>query len=187
MTTTTKLEVVSPLSPGKRLLILGATGLTGRLLVQRALDQGFAVTAVARNPGSLHITHGNLRAVACDVTADVNTLGDVVGGQDVVISALGRGTRLRSQHLIERSMTNVIPLLERHGPRRFIVLSGYGVGDTYRSVPLVLRLVFGTLLADIYADKAAGERLLRRSTLDWTIVYAAYLTNRPATGKYEMG
>jgi uncharacterized protein YbjT (DUF2867 family) len=33
-----------------RILILGATGLTGRLLVEQALADGHDVTALARNP-----------------------------------------------------------------------------------------------------------------------------------------
>jgi putative NADH-flavin reductase len=43
------------------------------------------------------------------------------------------------------------------------------------------------LLSDIYADKAAGEELIRRSGLDWTIVQAAQLTNGPLTGRYRVG
>jgi len=171
----------------KQLLILGATGPTGQHLVQQALDRGFAVTALARNPGTLTARYAHLRSVACDVTTDVKTLSEAVKGQDVVISALGRGTSLRSQHLIERSMRNVVPALERYGPKRFILLSGFGVAGTYQSAPVIMRLVFSTLLANIYRDKAAGERLVRQSSLDWTIVYAAYLTNKPATGRYEMG
>ena len=172
---------------GKRLLVLGATGPTGRLVVQQALDQGFVVTAVARHPARLGVTHARLRSIQCDVTVDVKTLVEAVEGQDVVISALGRGTSLRSDHLIERSMVNLVPTLERHGPKRVVILSGLGVGDTFGSVPLILRLLFSTLLANIYADKAAGESLVRASGLDWTIVYAAYLTNKPAAGKYTMG
>lgn len=34
-------------------------------------------------------------------------------------------------------------------------------------------------MKQIIADKSAGEKLLRASDLDWTIVYATILTNKP--------
>jgi len=43
------------------------------------------------------------------------------------------------------------------------------------------------LLSDLYADKAAGEALIRRSYLDWTLVQPSQLTNGPLTQKYRAG
>ena len=43
------------------------------------------------------------------------------------------------------------------------------------------------LLKDIYADKIAGEALIRRSDLDWTLVQPPQLTNGPLTRKYRVG
>jgi putative NADH-flavin reductase len=170
-----------------RLLVLGGTGPTGRLLVQEALAQGHDVTAVARRPDRLGLEHPRLRLVACDVTSDPGTLGTAVAGQEIVISTLGRGLHLRSTHLIERSMATLVPVLERQGPRRLVVLSAFGVGATFRSAPAFLRLVFATLLSSIYKDKSAGEALLRGSGLEWTVVHAALLTDGSPTGRYEIG
>jgi hypothetical protein len=44
-----------------------------------------------------------------------------------------------------------------------------------------------TLLRDVYRDKAIGEEALRRSALDWTIVYATGLTGGPKRGAYRHG
>ena len=50
-----------------RLLIFGSTGSIGRELVKQALEQGHTVTAFAREPAKLDITHANLRVVQGDV------------------------------------------------------------------------------------------------------------------------
>lgn len=171
----------------KRFLILGGTGPTGKLVVEAALARGHAVTVVARRPDRLALKHPQLRTVACDVTADPATLRQAAAGQDAVISALGRGLKLGSAHLIERSLTVLVPVLEESGPRRVILLSAFGVGPTFGSAPPFLRLVFSTLLSRIYRDKAAGEAILTRSELDWTILYAAMLTDGEATGRYDIG
>ena len=50
-----------------KLLVIGASGGTGRRLVQQALQQGHLVTAFARDPAKIKLTHANLRVVRGDV------------------------------------------------------------------------------------------------------------------------
>jgi len=71
--------------------------------------------------------------------------------------------------------------------RRLIVMSGYGVGITYRDMPLIPRVMIRVLLKNLYADKAAGEEAIFHSGLDWTIAYASTLTNGAKTGVYRVG
>jgi len=47
--------------------------------------------------------------------------------------------------------------------------------------------MYSVLLSDIFSDKEAAEHDVRRSSLDWTIVYPVLLTNGPLTGKYRAG
>src|SRR6185436_964769 len=79
-----------------RLLILGATGPTGRNLVDQALGAGHEVTALARNASRLPVAHPHLAVVVGDAT-DARTLEDAMDGKDTVLSALGAGNSLRSQ------------------------------------------------------------------------------------------
>jgi putative NADH-flavin reductase len=70
------------------LLILGATGGTGRALLEQALEQGHIVTAFARNPSKVRATHQNLRVVKGDIL-DYSSVEAALRGQDAVLSALG--------------------------------------------------------------------------------------------------
>ena len=74
-----------------KLLVIGATGGTGRRLVQQALQQGHFVTAFARDPAKIQSTHTNLRVARGDVLKP-DTIDAAVAGQDAVLCALG--TRL---------------------------------------------------------------------------------------------
>ena len=74
-----------------KLLVFGASGGTGTRLVQQALEQGHVVTAFARDPSRIRLTHANLRVVRGDVSA-TDIVETAVAGQDAVLSALG--TRL---------------------------------------------------------------------------------------------
>jgi putative NADH-flavin reductase len=122
-----------------------------------------------------------------NVPDDPQALAVAVDGQDAVISALGVGKSLRSAGLIARSMPVIVSTMQSLGVRRLIFTSAYGVGDTLRDVPFVPRVLMRFLFQDLYTDKAAGEEVLRRSGLDWTLVYPVTLTNGPRTGQYRVG
>jgi len=172
---------------GRRILVLGATGGTGREVVTQALLQGPQVTAFVRHPERTLPTSGQLRVITGSVTDDPEALADAVRTQDAVISALGRGSSLKSDRLIARSIPPIVEAMQRHGVARLIFTSAYGVGATWRDLPLLSRIFARLLLRDLYRDKEAGEETLRRSTLDWTLVYPSTLTNGSRTGRYRVG
>ncbi len=74
-------------------LIFGATGGTGRALVEQALAQGHIVTAFARDPSKVRTKHPNLRAVQGDILNSASVEA-AARGQDVVLSALGIRVRV---------------------------------------------------------------------------------------------
>jgi putative NADH-flavin reductase len=169
-----------------KILVFGATGPTGNQVVAQALAQGHSVTAFARNPQSLPADDKRLRIIAGDATRDMSKIAEAVRGQDVVVSTLGRRATFKSENLIERSMVMIVPLMEQAGIRRFILMSAFGVGDSYRDAPLIPRVMYRLLLGDIFADKKAGEDIVTKSKLDWTIVYPVLLTDGPLTTRYRM-
>jgi putative NADH-flavin reductase len=128
-----------------------------------------------------------LRVLTGSVPDDPAVVAAAVAGQDAVISTLGVGTSLRSGGLIQRSMPVLVAAMRQLGVRRLIVTSAYGVGATRRDVPPVPRILMTLLFRDLYDDKAAGDDLVRRSGLDWTLVYPVTLTNGPETRRYRTG
>jgi putative NADH-flavin reductase len=171
----------------KKLLVLGATGATGRQIVSQALDAGHVVTAFVRHPDKMPIRHERLRLAAGDVPGGGPALGDAVRGQDVVISALGRGSSFKSDNLIQRAVPSIVNAMLANRVQRLIFISSYGLGDTSADAPLLSRIFATLLLRDIFADKLAGEALLKRSTLEWTLVHPTMLTNGPLTHQYRQG
>lgn len=166
-----------------RILVLGGSGPTGRLVVAQALAQGNAVTAFSRHPEKLELTDPGLTKTAGD-SEDGGAVARVLPGHDVVICALGRGLSLRSRHLMERSVACVIPAMQRLGPKRLIYLSAFGVAESIRFAPWYMKLQFRTMLASIYADKERAEAVVRGSGLEWTIVSPVILTSKAAVERY---
>jgi uncharacterized protein YbjT (DUF2867 family) len=167
-----------------KLLVLGGTGGTGRHLVEQALDARHDVTVLARDPSRVPSKHQRLHVVAGDAS-DTNAVTDAARGCDAVLSALGRGLSFNSQHVMQRCVPSVITAMTGAGVRRLIFTSSFGVGDSYAGAPLLSKLFFSTLLRGIYADKLIGERAIRASDLDWTIVQPAKMTNGAMRQQYR--
>ena len=167
------------------LLILGATGPTGRHLLDQALNAGHEVTALVRNAGWLTISHPGLAAVIGDAT-DAAILENALRGKQAVLSALGAGNSLKSD-IASRAVAALIPALKAQSARRLIFLSAFGVGESFTQASLLQKVVYKTLTRLIFADKVKADTMMRGSGLDWTLVYPTWLTNGPRTGKYRVG
>ena len=168
-----------------KLLILGASGPTGRNLLGQGLNAGHDVTALVRNPNRLTITRPRLTTFIGDAT-DTMVLEKAVSGKDAVLSALGAGNSLRSD-VASRAVAALIPALKAQAVKRIVYLSAFGVGASFLDASPIQKLAYKTLLRGIFADKAKADAMLRESGLDWTLVYPTLLTNGPRTGSYRAG
>ena len=155
------------------LTLLGAAGATGVPLVEQALAEGHHVTALVRSRQKLSITNPNLDVVEGDAT-DRAAVSQAMNGANAVISVLGaRGP------VIAAATRAIVAVANQEGPERIVMLSSFAVArDRLTPVSkLVTRMAMGSQIM----DKAAGEDVLRASSLDWTIVYATKLINGPKT------
>jgi uncharacterized protein YbjT (DUF2867 family) len=75
-----------------KILIIGATGGTGRLLLEMALEQGHEVTALARNPSAVAPRDYRPRVLGGN-TLDPDAVEAAVSGQGAVLSAWARAAR----------------------------------------------------------------------------------------------
>ena len=106
-----------------RLLVFGATGGTGRALVEQALEQGHAVTAFARDPAKVRSAHQNL-TVARGNMLDSSSVEAAVQGQDAVLSALGTRLPILAIVVFGFAFQALARLLALHGPLGLAVRIG---------------------------------------------------------------
>ena len=165
-----------------RVIVFGATGKTGQPVCRRALAQGYQVTAFTRSAHKLEEQDAALEVVQGDVM-DGESVAAALAGHDAAIVALG-SNGLRDKTTLTAGTANIVAGMSQKNVGRLVVLSAAGVGESWRQVPWLARLMFRTLLRNIYADHTAQEKLVRESPLDWTIVRAAILSDGPASGRY---
>ncbi|WP_409474107.1 NAD(P)-dependent oxidoreductase [Streptomyces sp. HC307] len=173
-----------------RVTVFGATGGIGQLVVQQLLDNGHQVTALARTPAKLTLTHPNL-TLTTGRLSDPAAVRTAVAGADAVISALGPS--------LERSVTgtpltegtqNIVKAMEAEKVTRFIGLATPSLADPkdkphwkHRVLPVMAKLMFPNALAELTGMTAA----VTRSGLDYTIARITNPTDKPATGRTRSG
>jgi len=169
------------------LVIIGASGGTGRQLVEQALEQGHEVTAFVRNPNRLSLQHPKLRVVQGDVL-DPASLEPAMQGQDAVLSALGHKRFFGPSRILSQGTANILRAMQSAGVDRFICESSLGIGSTAGRGGVFATLFVYPIILPFYSwDKLRQEKLIEESDLDWVIVRPAALTNGAARGQYRHG
>lgn len=165
-----------------KILILGATGGTGRLIVGKALARGHEVTVLvrsaekARGLSPAKIVLGDAR--------DEGALREAVRGQDAVISALGTpASPFREVTLLSSATRALVNAMKAEKVLRLVCITGIGAGDSRGHGGFLFdNLIFPLLLRKVYADKDRQERIVRESGLEWVLVRPSLLNDKPARG-----
>ena len=163
-------------------VVLGAAGRTGRLIVAEALRSGHQVTAAVRNPASVPPAPG-LRVERADVR-DADSLRAVFQDHDAVVSAVGAPGR-KTGNLYSDGARATVSAMQATGVKRLLATTSVGVRHDDPHHAWWYRGLIRPIGADLYADMARMERIVRDSDLDWTFVRPTYLQDREPTGSYR--
>jgi putative NADH-flavin reductase len=171
-----------------KIIVFGATGSTGKLIVTQALAKGHAVTVFARNLEGLP-QDPHLRVIQGDIF-DFGAVVDAIRGHRAVLSALGARTRKKSD-VLARAMPHILEGMRQEYVNRLIVLGSAGNHPDwgkYQNALTVMALWIAkkTVLKHPFIDQAAQERLIAASDVDYTIVRAPRLMDGPFTGAYRV-
>lgn len=157
------------------LMILGATGGTGRHVVDRALSLGHRATAVVRDRSRITARDG-LRIELADLDHPPR-LAAILEGHDAVLCVLGAPGRDRSR-VRTRGTAAALQAMHTCGVSRIVALSSFSIGDSRSLLPMWIRYGLVPLfLGPGFADHEEQEKLLQQSGLDWTIVRPPFLTD----------
>ena len=173
------------------IVVFGANGSTGRLLVSHALAAGHQVIAVTRRPDKFPQQHPNLTVARADVL-DASAVEGVVSGADAILSTLGAPYGRKRVAVYSVGARNILAAMERHQVRRLVVVSSSATdpkpyadaGFFFNRV--VQPFVVNVLGKTVYEDMRRMEDLIRNSEVDWTIVRPSGLFDTDFVSDYEL-
>lgn len=174
----------------RRILILGATGRTARHAIPFALEKGYEVVALVRNPAKISLKNDRLTIVKGLPTV-IEDVRKAMAGCDAVLNLLSPLTRgeaisfrkINPPRVLETSIANALEVMKAYGVKRILTLSSVGVGDSWKYNPWYVKLLVKlTNFKVIFADHNAQEELIRASGTDWTIARPAGLNDNDTLG-----
>ena len=169
------------------LMVFGATGGTGRRLIDQAIADGHSVTALARRPEAIERVHERLEVLGGDVLSS-EEWRDRLHPDVVVLSALGVGSSRRPDALYSRGTASIASAMRSRAARRIVVLSAAPVAPVAETNAIdrrVLHPIVRSFFGEVYADMARMEALLAESGLEWTALRPPRLTDGRPTGRYR--
>lgn len=170
-----------------RIAILGATGLTGKQLVQQALAAAHDVVAVVRTPEKMSdIQHQKLTLAEASIF-NAEELKQHFEGVDAVISTIGFPPFPRTCTGYSEATKNVVKAMRETSCKRLILMHTWNtpkdMRNDYENDPWFIRWVFLPMIRPLLDNMRETEEFLEAecSDLDYTVVSPPGLTNNPMT------
>ena len=179
-----------------RLAVFGATGGTGRAMIQAALGHGHEVTAFARAAGKVPPAPG-LRVIQGDATRRVDVAA-AIDGQDAVVVSLGNSQnpfarmvgvrRTTPRDVCEVGTRHILEALAEGQAAgqavRLIIIGAFGTGATLPQLSFMFKMFYRLVLRKQMADKERQVAVLEASTAPYTLIQPLALTDKAAAGRW---
>jgi putative NADH-flavin reductase len=157
-----------------RVAVFGASGRTGRQVVEQGLARGHEIVAFVRDRSKLGIEHEHLELVEGD-GREPEAVGRALAGADAVVSVLALTSADREAEHSEATRV-VLDATRANGVRRVVITANNDVLTDHE-----LTGEYAAFGREHRRNRAAAEA----SGLDWTIGAAPWVTDDPSTGAYE--
>jgi uncharacterized protein YbjT (DUF2867 family) len=168
-----------------KIFLLGATGRTGKHVVDLALKKGYHLNCLVRDSQKIKFRHERLRVFegslekTSDLAAAMGECTAIINVLNVARNSDFPWSKLRTPPTFLSDVAEkLIGLAEAHNIRRIIACSAWGASETKNDLPGWFRwLIDNSNIGYAYRDHERQEKILMKSRLSWTIVRPAGLTN----------
>ena len=172
---------------GKSIVVVaGATGRTGKFVVEELLKRGFRVRAVVRSVSNASwLQQEGVQLVKGDITS-VESLEHIMEGAQFVISALGSKkpfSKRENSKVDNMGNQNMAKAAKAKSIQHIVVVSSIGVGDSKYAISFLLRLLMGPILK----AKALSEEFIRTCDLSYTVIRPGGLKDTELAGEIAFG
>ncbi|MCB2219014.1 MAG: NAD(P)H-binding protein [Bacteroidetes bacterium] len=168
-----------------KILLLGATGRTGKHILKEAAKRGHTISAIARNPEKLNEYQAEITPGS---PYDYEVVEKAIKGCNAVITTLNVSRKSENpwaplnapKDLISKSASNALAAMEKEGIKRFVALGAIGAGRSWGKAPAILKTIISmSNLKFAFRDHSKQEDMLEKSAMDYTICRAPMLSMKP--------
>lgn len=172
-----------------KIALLGATGRTGKQFLKKALEAGYEVKALVRDPHKLDEEIKPSEVIQGDVLK-AEDVDRCIAGCDVVVSLFGH-VKGSPEHLQTEGTEHIVLAMKNHHVHKIISLSGGGLPFPEKDEPKfadkMIRFIMKVAVPKVLNDAIDHAKVLKESGLKWIIVRGPRLTDEPEKGDYRVG
>lgn len=167
--------------------IFGASGRTGIDLIKECLGNNFNVVAFARSKTKLDNFKDKIKIIEGSVFnfEDVN---NAIKNSNCVISVLGH-SKDTPYNMQTEAIKNIISSMHQNNVSRLITLTGAGVfveGDKPTIIDNAITVMLKLVSKNRVEDGINFVEQIKKSNLNWTVLRAPILNNKPATNNIKL-
>lgn len=166
-----------------RVVVIGGSGRTGKLIVEQLVKAGHETVATIRNPKHM-ASMVNLGAETVILDLEESTGPDFAAqfkGADAVVFAAGSAEDDNNSDVDRTGTLKTVRAAKKAGAMRYISVSALGA-----TTPTPKKWLDSELMKNYYKAKKAANKHVRDSGLDWTIIEPGELTDGKLTGKVTL-
>ena len=176
-----------------RVLVIGGSGQTGRLVIDEALQRGHKVTALIRNPSALRAKEGLniVKGTPVEPSNVESAFNAVQGDLPTAVIVTLSSPKEKGARVMSDAHENLLAAMQRHGVSKIATMSSFGVGSSFANITVIMRwAISNTGLGHSFADHNHVEERLKKSGLNFVLLKPARLTaakRRPFNSLATMG
>lgn len=162
-----------------RVLVLGGSGQTGRLVIDEALQRGHKVTALIRNPSALPAKEGLniVKGTPVDPSNIESAFNAVPGDPPTAVIVTLSTQNEKGTRVMSHSHENLVAAMKKHGAFKIATLSSFGVGSSLANITVLMKwAISNTSLRHAFADHNHVDEILKKSELKFVLLRPARLT-----------
>jgi putative NADH-flavin reductase len=156
-----------------QITILGSTGFVGKVLINHALEKGFRVKTLVRNPYKLDMIKDKVEIIQGDIFQR-QKIDESIKGSIAVLSTVPPEGNTKKPEKYENAMKILIESMEKNGIHRFIHIGGAavdgGMDERWSVGRRMLRSFLNIVWKGGLQAKLLEWNVLKESRIDWTLI-----------------
>ncbi|WP_035178036.1 NAD(P)-dependent oxidoreductase [Alkalihalobacterium bogoriense] len=158
--------------------IIGGNGKVGKYIVEQAIEKGYRVRVLSRNPKQVHVVDERVTVIKGDAR-NYEAIAQLLRGSDVVINTIGQPKGERA--IFSEVTSQILIAMKQENVNRYITVAGGSLtleGDKKTLINRIGATLFKLLFPKMIKDKEKEVELLKKSDIDWTVVRLPFIVDQ---------
>ncbi len=163
-----------------RLIVFGANGKVGRLVLNKLIQKNYQIIAVVNNHSNFIPKNNLITLVNLNNEAD---LKQSIESSDAVISVVSSWKK-NNRYSLSHTMKLLMPILSKSPSKKLISLTGSDardINDNFNIINFFFHPILNLIAKDVLEDSENHLKILHQTNINWTVLRSPTMKNSSST------